>query len=741
MSFNRIYFVIILFLLLGCDQLYAQWSYVLMSQGRYNPSITTAAEKVFLAGGVWDLPGYYYDVYDGNTNSWNHYDLPHKSQYTGLGSLGNKVYFALQKDQSNQFSDIVDVYDVKKNTWSQDHVSLARSSMTIQSLSSKILFAGGYPTTNNKVLSNRVDIYDTLLQAWRIDTLSVPRSDMVSCVAANKIFFAGGAIVKNGTISYTDVVDVYDGGTDSWSTIKLPVVKGLFAMVASGDSIFFAGGTKADNTITDVINIYDISTNTWTENKLSSARYGLAGAAVGNQVMFAGGTTISDRPKTVDVLNLLTGQWSVDNLFGGRSGLVGITLGNKVLFAGGIYGPAPSALVDLYISNCTNNKVTVASSFNICKGYPGVLTASGTSAYSWSPSTGLSATTGSSVTANPATTTMYEVTGIDVAGCKTKAYTTVNVDPVPVMTVYPSAKTICAGETVRLTPSNVVITTWSPSTGLTAINTTEVFAKPMETITYTVIGKNYPGCSDTATVVISVKPSPSVDVSADKQVMCAGESAVLTATGNANSYSWIPTTDLSATTGLEVEASPSQTITYKIIGEGENNCTDTATVDVIVFPIPEQPNIYLLPASANTIFSSSETGNQWYKDGAPIEGANDSFFEAFESGSYSLIITDNNCASPMSIPMDIVISGIETIIQNNLVYPNPVSDMLVINLQSFSPGTNVFVKVVDALGRTMIQTSSPDAENVLDVRSLKQGLYWLHAAQGSHSIHTKFEKK
>ncbi|MCW3121995.1 MAG: surface protein, partial [Flavipsychrobacter sp.] len=55
--------------------------------------------------------------------------------------------------------------------------------------------------------------------------------------------------------------------------------------------------------------------------------------------------------------------------------------------------------------------VSAGSNVAICNGGNTPLTASGATIYSWSPSTGLSATTGSSVTANPTSTTTYTVTG------------------------------------------------------------------------------------------------------------------------------------------------------------------------------------------------------------------------------------------------------------------------------------------------------------------------------------------
>ncbi|WP_299461332.1 hypothetical protein [uncultured Microscilla sp.] len=57
----------------------------------------------------------------------------------------------------------------------------------------------------------------------------------------------------------------------------------------------------------------------------------------------------------------------------------------------------------------------------ICGGQSVTLTANGASSYTWSPATGLSATTGGVVTASPTSTTTYTVTGYD--GCTTGSTT------------------------------------------------------------------------------------------------------------------------------------------------------------------------------------------------------------------------------------------------------------------------------------------------------------------------------
>ncbi len=67
----------------------------------------------------------------------------------------------------------------------------------------------------------------------------------------------------------------------------------------------------------------------------------------------------------------------------------------------------------------------------ICQGESAVLTATGAVSYVWTPSGGLSATTGASVTASPTTTTTYTVTGTDANGCTDSEDATVTVNPVP----------------------------------------------------------------------------------------------------------------------------------------------------------------------------------------------------------------------------------------------------------------------------------------------------------------------
>lgn len=75
-----------------------------------------------------------------------------------------------------------------------------------------------------------------------------------------------------------------------------------------------------------------------------------------------------------------------------------------------------------------------ASSLTICEGGQVSLAANGADSYSWTPTNGLSASTGAAITASPTTTTTYTVTGSNNCGFDTENIT-VFVNPLPVTPV------------------------------------------------------------------------------------------------------------------------------------------------------------------------------------------------------------------------------------------------------------------------------------------------------------------
>jgi len=107
------------------------------------------------------------------------------------------------------------------------------------------------------------------------------------------------------------------------------------------------------------------------------------------------------------------------------------------------------------------------------------------STYTWSPATGLSSTTGTSVVASPTATAHYLVTGLDgTHTCETTNSFTVTVKALPTINVTTTTATLCVNATATLTASGTSNTyTWS-----TSANTATISVTPTVTTSYTVVG-------------------------------------------------------------------------------------------------------------------------------------------------------------------------------------------------------------------------------------------------------------
>ncbi len=233
---------------------------------------------------------------------------------------------------------------------------------------------------------------------------------------------------------------------------------------------------------------------------------------------------------------------------------------------------------------------------NLCPGSTVILTAGGAITYSWSPGTGLSSTTGTSVAASPTVTTIYTVTGTNAAGCTNTATKTVNVY-VPTIAISPAAPTsFCGSGSIILTASGATSYTWTPAAGLNTTTGATVTASPTVTTTYSVTGTDANGCTNSATKLITVNAIPVVAITPATATICSGASVALTASG-ASTYSWTPATGLSATTGATVLASPTSTITYTVTGTSIAGCTASASRLVTVNALPI---ISITPAGATT---------------------------------------------------------------------------------------------------------------------------------------------
>ncbi len=155
----------------------------------------------------------------------------------------------------------------------------------------------------------------------------------------------------------------------------------------------------------------------------------------------------------------------------------------------------------------------------------------------------------------------------------------VKVYALPVVSVSGN-RNICIGDNTLLTGGGGNSYAWYDGSVLIS-NNASYSANPTSTKTYKLICSSIPGCSDSMNVIVTVNSKPNVTITPNSAKLANGQMVRLTGSGAA-SYTWAPSSGLSATTGTSVVASPNVTTTYTATGTDANNCTDTQTVTITI---------------------------------------------------------------------------------------------------------------------------------------------------------------
>jgi len=270
---------------------------------------------------------------------------------------------------------------------------------------------------------------------------------------------------------------------------------------------------------------------------------------------------------------------------------------------------------------CTNTDVVIftvtplpsanaGTDVSICNGSSTTLGASGGTAYSWLPATGLSSTTIANPIANPTTTTNYTVT-VTSLGCTATDIVIVTVNPLPTANAGSDAS-FCSGSSTALSASGGGTYSWSPAfAGLSSTVISNPIASPTVTTTYTVT-VTVAGCTATDAVIVTVNPIPTANAGTDATI-CNGSSTTLSATGGPG-YSWSPATGLSSTTIANPVATPSTTTNYTVTVTNAFGCTNTDVVIVAVTPLPSAnagTDVSICNGSSTTLGASGGTAYSW----------------------------------------------------------------------------------------------------------------------------------
>lgn len=250
-----------------------------------------------------------------------------------------------------------------------------------------------------------------------------------------------------------------------------------------------------------------------------------------------------------------------------------------------------------------------ASATKICIGQQtATLTASGADKYSWSPSSGLSDSTGAIVTANPNITTIYTVTALDtIAGCIATKTIKIEVVPLPVVTVGADT-TICAnpqGIQLKGLPKGG---TWAGQN----ISRSGLFVGSVTgnyTITYNYTNAN--GCFASASRTITVVPLPQVSAGNDTAFCAVNATVLFKASPAGGVWTGSPFIDINGNFAANTPGVYNLTYYY---GGGNCQVSDTKTVTIHALPtIPVVPNAQICPGATATLTAQGNaTRYEWY---------------------------------------------------------------------------------------------------------------------------------
>ncbi len=143
---------------------------------------------------------------------------------------------------------------------------------------------------------------------------------------------------------------------------------------------------------------------------------------------------------------------------------------------------------------------------------------------------------------------------------------------------------ICGNQETTLTASGAVSYEWFE--GGTAIGSmASIVVAPAMNTTYTVVGTDANGCTGSNDITIGINITPIAEASADPPAACAGEIVMLSG-GFGSELNWYED-DVFVGSGFTIPVTPDTTTTWTLIVENVLGCTDTTTVTVEVFELPE----------------------------------------------------------------------------------------------------------------------------------------------------------
>jgi hypothetical protein len=146
--------------------------------------------------------------------------------------------------------------------------------------------------------------------------------------------------------------------------------------------------------------------------------------------------------------------------------------------------------------------------------------------------------------------------------------------------------------------------------------------------------------------------------------------------------------------------------------------------------------------NGDTLVSSADNGNQWYIDGVEIPGATGNTYLPLTGGTYTVIVTLNNCSSASSYSIVFIPEDIRTIDLNSAleVYPNPNNGQFNIQIESIK-NAQYNLELFNSIGALIWERINLQIDGVyampVDLKNTLAGVYMLVVRSGDNYVMRK----
>lgn len=267
--------------------------------------------------------------------------------------------------------------------------------------------------------------------------------------------------------------------------------------------------------------------------------------------------------------------------------------------------------------------------------------------YSWSPAGSLSASNVASPVATPAGSTTYTVMVTDVNGCTASGMVTVSLYPAANVAATTANSTICNGDTATLLATGTSTYNWQPGN----VNAFQYDVAPSVSTTYTVVGTDANGCTDTAWVSVTVNPTPTATIVNGHDTICSNVCDTLMATvnGGTGPYAFAWNDNSTAMTSIVCPSSSQCSI---VMVQDANGCmaTDTFCINVLQAPTIATTGQPAICAGDSTLLSAtgSNIASIDWMPTTSLSAATGSQVDAFPSATTTYTVTataSNGCTA------------------------------------------------------------------------------------------------